>query len=172
MNSFISLALNKIAPAPSLPKCDYVCFATPSRASFTITMEFVATARAIVAHAHNSLGLRIPLVPRLRPGDTILLAYGSGTYEPVFRCKVRRSPNPVRTPKHIFEVFCYLDDSLSQRLLDARYEPDPVVKKFIGISIEAPEDLRHVRRTIVKPAGNNTLRRWDEAFRLGASCLV
>lgn len=165
MSNFIRLGLDRIpVPATTLPRCDYVYFATPSRASFTITNEFVASARAIIAHAHNSVGIRMPLVPRLRPGDTILLAYGSGRYEPVFRCTICASPVPVRTSKHIFDVFCYLDESLRARLEDARYEPDPVVQKFIGISIDAPEDLRHLKQTIVKPGGNNTLRRWDEVF--------
>ncbi len=164
-NGIIRLGLDRFDPVPAVPKCDYVYFATPSRASFTITSAFVATAKAIVAQAHNTLGQRMPLVQHLCPGDTILLAYGSGKYQPVFRCKVCASPMPVRTSKHVFEVFCYLDESLSERLHEARYLPDPVVKRFIGICIESPEDLRHVRQTIVKPGGNNTLRRWDEVFR-------
>jgi hypothetical protein len=160
----IRLGLDRVAPAPTLPKCDYIYFATPSRASFTITNEFVTEAKAIIAHAHNAAGNRMPNIPNLRPGDTILLAYGSGKYEPVFRCTVCAASVPVRTSKHIFEVFTYLDESLHARLSEARYEPDPVVKRFIGISIGSPEDLRHVRRTIIKPKGNNTLRRWHEVF--------
>jgi hypothetical protein len=159
--SIIRLGLDQTYSAPLLPRCDYIYFATPSRASFTITNEFVAEAKAIIAHAHNTAGNRMPNIPNLRPGDTILLAYGSGKYEPVFRCSVCAASVPVRTSKHIFEVFCYLDESLHAR---AQYTPDPVVKKYIGISIDAPEDLRHVRQTVVKPAGNNTLRRWDEVF--------
>ena len=165
MSNLIRLGLDRIpVPATTLPKCDYIYFATPSRASFTITKEFVASARVIIAHAHNAVGIRMPHVPRLRPGNTILLAYGSGRYEPVFRCTVCASPAPVRTSKHIFEVFSYLDESLHARLEEARYTPDPVVKKYIGISIDAPQDLRHVKQTLVKPGGNNTLRRWVEVF--------
>jgi hypothetical protein len=169
-NGFIRLGLDRIpVPAPTLPRCDYIYFATPSRASFTITNEFVTSARAIVAHAHNAVGNRMPHVPHLRPGHTILLAYGTGKYEPVFRCTVCASAVPVRTSKHIFDVFCYSDASLHAQLGEARYDPDPVVQKFIGISIEAPENLRHIRQLILKPKGNNTLRRWDEVFGAAGS---
>jgi hypothetical protein len=155
-----------ILQQPAIPRCDYVYFATPSRAPFTITSEFVAKHKLIIARAHNSAGLRMPLVPHLQPGETILLAYGSGTYAPVFRCAIVASPNPVRTDNHVFEVFCEIDHSLHQQLAHANYDPDPVAKTFIGISIDLLQDLRNVKEVIVKPKGNNTLRRWEEVFRI------
>jgi hypothetical protein len=72
----------------------------------------------------------------------------------------------VRTAKHIFDVFSYLDESLHARLREGNYQPDPLVCQFIGIAIEPPEDLGHIRRLIIKPRGNNTLRRWDEVFKV------
>jgi hypothetical protein len=66
-----------------LPTCGFVYFATPACAPETITAEFVNSAKAIIAHAYNRLGQRMPLVQALRPGDQILLVYGSaGKYRP------------------------------------------------------------------------------------------
>jgi hypothetical protein len=148
-----------------LPKCDFVYFATPACGSWTITADFVDSAKAIIAHAYNTLGLRMPLVQHLRPGHQILLAYGSdGNYTPVFRCQVCASPEPLRTRRHTFDVFCYIPDPLHERLQAEGYQPDPVVERFVGIAISAVQDLRNNKREITKPKGNNTLRRWDEVF--------
>ena len=51
-----------------LPECDFVYFATPACGSWTITAEFVDSAKAIIAHAYNNAGLRMPLIQHLRPG--------------------------------------------------------------------------------------------------------
>lgn len=80
-----------------LPVCDYVYFATPACGSWTITAAFVNAAKAIIAHAYNSAGIRMPLITQLRAGQQILLAYwADGQYSPVFRCEVCSSPAPVR----------------------------------------------------------------------------
>ena len=80
-----------------LPTSDFVYFATPACAPETITAEFVNSAKAIIAHAYNRFGQRMPLVRALRPGDQILLVYGSaGKYRPVFRCRVRAPEERVR----------------------------------------------------------------------------
>jgi hypothetical protein len=151
-----------------LPKCDFVYFASPTRGSWTMTAEFVETAKAIVAHAYNSLGLRMPLIQHLRPGHQILLTYGdSGKYSPIFRCEVCASPEPVSTRKHTFDVLCYIADRFHDQLREEGYGPDPEIQRFTGISIGAVEDLRNCRFTITKPRGNNTLRRWDEVFPSG-----
>jgi len=164
-DELIRLGLDRIVPRPGLATCDYVYFATTARADFTITAEFVTTARAIVARAHNSLGQRMPLVQHLRPGQTILLVHGKdGRYAPIFRCAIARSPAPIRTPRYCLEVFCELDAGLAQRLREARYEPDPVLGGFVGIAIDSYQDLRDVRQVVAKPRGNNTLRRWTEVF--------
>jgi hypothetical protein len=149
-----------------LPTCDFVYFATPACAPETITAEFVNSAKAIIAHAYNRLGQRMPLVQALRPGDQILLVYGSaGKYRPVFRCRIRAPEERVRLGIQRFDGFCYIAERLLDQLKSAGYEPDPVIQRFVGIAIELVEDLRQTGCTIVKPKGNNTLRRWNEVFR-------
>jgi hypothetical protein len=66
---------------------------------------------------------------------------------------------------HKFNGFCYIPERLHDQLKSAGYEPDPLIQGFVGIAIELVEDLRQIDRTIVKPKGNNTLRRWNEVFR-------
>jgi hypothetical protein len=142
-----------------------VYFATPACGSWTITAEFVNSAKAIVAHAYNNAGLRMPLVQRLRPGQHILLVYGAdGKYAPVFRCEVCASPDTVRTREHSFDVFCYIAEEFHDRLKAEGHAPDPVAQRFTGISIGSLQDLQNIECTITKPKGNNTLRRWDEVF--------
>ena len=103
------------------------------------------------------------------PGHSILLVYGAdGKYAPVFRCQVCLSPETVRTPEHTFDVFCYIAEEFHDRLKAEGYAPDPVVRRFTGISIGSLQDLRNIECTITKPKGNNTLRRWDEVFRSNA----
>jgi len=149
-----------------LPTCDFVYFATPACAPETITAEFVNSAKAIIAHAYNRLGQRMPLVQALRPGDQLLLVYGSaGKYRPVFRCRIRAPEERVRLGIQRFDGFCYIAERLLDQLKSAGYEPDPVIQRFVGIAIELVEDLRQTGCTIVKPKGNNTLRRWNEVFR-------
>ncbi|HEX3745799.1 MAG TPA: hypothetical protein VHW09_17780 [Bryobacteraceae bacterium] len=158
-------ASNLVSSEAELPECDFVYFATPSCGSWTITAEFVDSARAIIAHAYNNAGLRMPLIQRLRLGHHILLVYGAdGKYAPVFRCQVCLSPEPVRTPEHTFDVFCYIAEEFHDRLKAEGYAPDPVVRRFTGISIGSLQDLQNIECTITKPKGNNTLRRWDEVF--------
>ena len=146
--------------AGELLACDFVYFATPACGSWTITAEFVDSVRAIIAHAYNTIGLRMPLIQQLRPGHQIVLAYGSdGRYSPVFRCRVCTSPEPVRTRKHTFDVFCYVAGQFHDRLKAEGYESDPVIQRFIGIAIDSVQDLRDNKTRITKPKGNNTLRR-------------
>ena len=155
----------RVGHEAGLPECDFVYFATPACGSWTITAEFVDSAKAIIAHAYNSLGLRMPLVQGLRPGHQILLVHGAeGKYIPVFRCEVCASPEPVCTGQHTFDVFCCIPEEFHERLRLEGYSPDPVIQRFIGISISSVQDLRDRQCKIVKPKGNNTLRRWDEVF--------
>jgi len=100
-----------------LPTSDFVYFATPACAPETITAEFVTSAKAIIAHAYNRLGQRMPLVKALRPGDHIMLVYGTaGQYSPVFRCRVRAPEEPVGLGIHRFDGFCYIPDRLRDQL--------------------------------------------------------
>jgi hypothetical protein len=154
-----------VGSAGELPACDFVYFATPACGSWTITAEFVDSARAIIAHAYNTIGLRMPLIQQLRPGHQILLVYGAaGRYTPVFRCRVCTSSERVRTRKHTFDVFCYIAEEFHDRLRDEGYESDPVIQRFTGMAIDSVQDLRDNKTIITKPKGNNTLRRWDEVF--------
>lgn len=158
-------ASDHAANEEQFPECDFVYFATPACGSWTITAEFVDSAKAIIAHAYNSAGLRMPLIPQLRPGHRILLAYGTdGNYSPVFRCNVCASPEPVRTREHTFDVFCYVAEQFHDRLKAEGYGPDPVIQRYVGISIGSLHDLRGIKCKITKPRGNNTLRRWEEVF--------
>jgi hypothetical protein len=147
-------------------ECNWVYFATTAKECWTVTREFVSGARIIFAHVYNKDGIRMPNVRHLQPGHKILLVHGEdGTYHALFCCTVVAAAKPVQHGSHCFDVFSYADESLDQRLKDSGYDRDPVLKKFTGISIEAPQDLRHITRSIGKPLGNNTLRRWDEVFR-------
>jgi len=59
----------------------------------------------------------------------------------------------VQHGSHSFDVFSYADASLYERLKATGYDPDPVIKKFTGISIEAPQEFRYITRSIRKPLG-------------------
>ena len=77
-----------------LPECDFVYFATPACGSWTITAEFVDSAKAIIAHAYNNAGLRMPLIQHLRPGHQHSLVYGAdGSTLPFFVAGSARLPN-------------------------------------------------------------------------------
>jgi hypothetical protein len=158
-------AIRKADRETALPECDFVYFATPACGSWTITAEFVDSAKAIIAHAYNNAGLRMPLIQHLRPGHQILLAYGAdGQYSPVFRCRVCAFPEPVRSRDHTFDVFCFIAEAFHDWLKAEGYGPDPVIERFTGMSIGSLQDLRDSNRRITKPKGNNTLRRRDEVF--------
>ena len=156
-----------VASIDGLPVCDWVYFATTAKECWTITKEFVSESKIIFAHAYNTQGIRMPNVQRLLPGDRILLVHGGdGKYRPLFCCTIGAAADPVTHPdlRHTFPVFSYADKFLSDRLLDTGYDPDPVLKQFVGITISEMQDVRHVARLIPHPPGNNTLRRWAEVF--------
>ena len=94
----------------------------------------------------QSDGLRIANVSNIEPGNKILLAYGgTGTpYTPLFCCTVKAAASPVRSSRHSFDVFTYIDDSLTEGLRNADYTPDPVLQRFVGIAIGDMRDLRHL----------------------------
>lgn len=151
----------------ALPVCDWVYFATTAKESWTVTKAFVSAAKIIFAHAYNSQGIRMPNVQRLEPGDKILLVHGGdGKYRPLFACTIAAAAKPVSNPdlRHTFPVFSYADESLYERLRSTGYDPDPVLKKFVSITISDLQDLRDIACSIPHPPGNNTLRRWEEVF--------
>ena len=152
-----------------LPVCDWVYFATPAVGSGAEHLgEFVARAKLIVAHVYQDGDalIRMPLVQRLRPGDTILLVYGGHgrPYRAVAACTVAASAKPVQTPNHTFEVFHCIEDPLAGEVAALGYRPDPVVKRLTAISLAEVRDVSHLDCPIRKPEGNNTLRRWAEVF--------
>jgi hypothetical protein len=142
-----------------------VYFATPTCGSLAATKKFVVENKIIVAHAYNALGLRMPLVQYIRPGDKILLAYGDdGRYSPFLCCTAGAAEEPVITEKHHFDVFACIDKAHAERLEATGYSPDPVVKQFTGIVLASVEEAGAVSE-IQKPKGSNTLRRSAEVFR-------
>jgi hypothetical protein len=151
---------------PGLPVCNWVYFATPAKESWTVTRDFVDVAKIIFCHIYNKSGLLMPNVQHLQRGEQILLVHGGHgqPYRALFCCKIEAAAKPVQASHQSFDVLSYADESLYERLTSSGYDPDPVLKKFTGISIAAPQDLRHITRSIPKPKGNNTLRRWDEVF--------
>ena len=156
------------APTKSaLPVCDWVYSATTAKESWTATKVFVSVAKLIFAHAYNRQEIRMPNVQYLKPGDKLLLVHcGEGKYRPLFSCTIAAEANPVRNPdlRHTFPVFSYADESLYQDLRASGYDPDPVLKKFVGITITDVRDIDDIPCSISHPPGNNTLRRWDEVF--------
>ena len=160
--------MNQIYKTKStLPVCDWVYFATTAKESWTVTKAFVSAAKIIFAHAYNTAGIRMPNVQHLTPGDKLLLVHGrDGKYRPLFSCTISAAANPVRNPdlRHTFSVFSYADESLYQDLRTTGYDPDPVLKKFVGITIADLQDVRDITSSISHPPGNNTLRRWGEVF--------
>ena len=150
----------------TLPRCDWVYFATPARWSGTVTRDFVTEQKVIVRSVYNANGLRIANVQHLMPGERILLVHGGQgkPYRALFSGTIAAAAAPVRTSQHCFEVFSYIDESFHERLRAGGYDPDPVVGAFTGISITAVRDLRDITNVIPRPSGNNTIRRWDEVF--------
>ena len=156
----------------ALPVCEWVYFATTAKECWTVTKEFVSEAKLIFAHVYNTQRIRMPNVQHLEPGDKLLLVHGGdGKYSPLFCCTIGAAAKPVRNPDlgHTFLVFSYADESLYEHLRSTGYDPDPVLKKFVGITITDLEDVRDIVCSIPHPPGNNTLRRWNEVFRLRAT---
>jgi hypothetical protein len=147
---------------PALPKCDWVYFATPSREEWTITRAVVDELRMIIRTVYNSKHIAIANVKNIHLGDTILLVYGGSgkPYRPIFSCTVVRPPLPVPS----FDAFTFANAAGHERLKKSNYLPDPYLKGFTGISIEVSQHLESFARAVPRPAGNNTIRRWDEVF--------
>jgi hypothetical protein len=152
-------------PKPPLPICDWVYFATPSQETWSATRGLITECRMIIRSAYNSVGIAIANTRQLREADTILVVFGGGDsgkpYRPMFSCRV--VPPPIPVPG--FEGVTYADAMQHDRLLNSGYTADPHLHRFTGISIEVMENLERVSRDIPRPAGNNTIRRWNEVFR-------
>ena len=153
----------------ALPKCDWVYFAAPSKGCGSEALkDFVAKEKVIVAHVYNKNKLRMPLVQYLRPGDRILLVYGGGRrhlpFRALFCCTIGASAEPLVNRPHGFDAFLYIDKSLNESLKQNRYEPDPVLMEFTGISVSELQDLSHITSPVQRPKGINTLWRWDKVF--------
>ena len=158
--------LETLEMADTLPRCDWVYFATPAKWSGTVTRDFVAEQTVIVRSVHNAAGQRTSNVQHLRPGERILLVHGGHgkPYRALFSCTICAAREPVRTSQCVFDVFSYLDESLHEQLRMGGYTPDPVVRRFTGISISEVQDLRGITSVIPRRLGNNTISRWEEVF--------
>jgi predicted RNase H-like nuclease len=154
---------------PSIPRCDWVYFATPAKWSGTVTATFVAEQKVIVRTLHNSKLQSIANVRHLKPGETILLTYGGhGTsYHPLFAAEITAPGVTVENTIHDFPAFRYIDEQWDESLRAGGYTPDPVLNRFTGISIQPSSDLRHIQTSgIARPPGKNTLCRWTDVFRV------
>ena len=153
----------------TLPKCDWVYFAVPAKGCGSDALkDFVAKEKIIVAHVYNKNKLRMPLVQYLRARDRILLVYGGGRkhepYHALLRCTIGAPAEPLVNRQHRFDAFLYIDKSLNEYLKKNRYDPDPVLMEFTGISVSESQDLSHITGPIQKPKGINTLWRWEKVF--------
>jgi hypothetical protein len=102
-------------------------------------------------------------VPHLRPGNTILLTYGSGKYRPIFRCKGARVARSTANRK----AHALAESILLFMRSSATYTSDPIQSQRPSSESRStqPQDLRHLDETILKPKGNNTLRKWGGSLR-------
>ncbi len=150
----------------TLPRCDWVYFATPARWSGTVTKDFVTEQNVIVRSVYNSAGLRIANVQHLKAGERILLVHGGNgrPYHALFDSVISVAALPVRSSQHCFDVFSYIEETLHARLEEGGYVLDPVVGRFTGITITNVHDLRYLNCIIPRPSGNNTIWRWEEVF--------
>jgi len=154
----------KDVPKPALPVCDWVYFATPSKAGWDKTRAVVSDLRMIIRPVYENSENRdkpkpVPNVKNIRQGDAILLVYGGKgePYKPMFACKVVASPRPIPD----FEAFSFADVSQAERLEASGYTRDPHFKKFTGISVK----VSPVTGSILKPpARGTTIRTWKQVF--------
>jgi hypothetical protein len=101
--------------------------------------------KIIVRTIHGKNGIPIPNVLQLKAGERILLVYRSKgkPNRPLFACTIGRSPCPIQTVAHFFEVFSRIDAHFKRELENAQFVPDPVVGGYTGIRLsETPNDLR------------------------------
>jgi hypothetical protein len=145
--------------------CDWVYFATTAKWSGVINPDWVKKHGVIIRSVHNTAGQLIANVQHLKPGERILLVHGEkGKYREVFSGTMSAPRNPVEWRQHSFDVFSYIDESQNQDLSEGGFSPDPMIKKFTGISITEVKDLRERGREVRRPAPMGTIWRWDKVF--------
>jgi len=153
----------------NLPHCEWVYFATPKKGrGRTAFKALIQDLRIILCHAYNSVGIPLPNVLQLRSRQKVLLVYrGSGerAYRPLFCCTLGSPKKPLNTDRQSFEVFSIVDPSMTARLGRERFDPDPILGKFVGITISDLHDLEGNDSEILKPKGQTTLRHWNDVFR-------
>jgi hypothetical protein len=120
----------------------------------------------ILRSVHNQTGNAIANTLRLRPGQTILLAYGgdSRVYRALARCRIAKPAKPINTGSRLFPGCSYANDANRERIRAAGYEPDPVLGRFTGIPVGDVEDLRRDSFYIPRPIGNNAIWSWRKVF--------
>jgi hypothetical protein len=162
----------------ALTLCDWVYFTTPAKGrGLRALRQFVSDNKVIICHAYSkptqdagghpihARPHRIANIRHLRAGHRVLLAYGGDgeDYTPVFVCTLGSPQRPLDTDWDSFDVLTEVDASLAEQLERERYEPDPVLGKFIGISIAALDDISAPCQ-IKRPNGLNSLWRWQRVF--------
>jgi hypothetical protein len=150
----------------ALPVCDWVYFATPSKAGWENTRAIVSDFKMIIRPVYEKMSegrdrpKPIPNVKHIRQGQTILLVYGGKgePYRPMLSCKVVASPRPVPG----FEAFSFAEVSQAARLQTSGYGIDPYFRKFTGISVE---EVSPVTGSIQTPPKRGTaIRTWEQVF--------
>ena len=120
-------------PKPALPVCDWVYFATPSKAGWDDTRAVVRDFRLIIRPVYNSKDSAVANVKNIQQGDTILLVYGGGRnkkpYRPMFSCMVVAPPRPV--PR--FDAVSYNNAAQHEHLEESGYIPNHPLGKFTVI---------------------------------------
>ena len=107
----------------------------------------------------NAVGATKPNVAHVAPGDIVLLAYGRGRYEPQLYLQVEPSPDE---PLARTLAMTRLTGEVADRLAAAGYRLDPKLGSFTGWRVTPCGDWRGQLPAVLKPGGNNFLRRWSE----------
>ena len=162
------------APVPDKPvpimtersKYDWVYFSSDSRWNLDGFCKFVAEQKLIVRTIHNKARTPVPNVVQLKPGERILLVYKANAkpYRQLFACTIGQSPSPIRTDRHLFDVFSRIEGRFENELKAAKFDPDPVVGGFTGICLSETEDLHRAEVDLRKSVPMTAIQRWADVF--------
>lgn len=148
-----------LASIPDPTRFKWVYFATPSRANRNDTYDLAYSDGALCTEVYNAVGATKPNVAHVAPGDIVLLAYGRGRYEPQLYLQVEPSPDE---PLARTLAMTRLTGEVADRLAAAGYRLDPKLGSFTGWRVTPCGDWRGQLPAVLKPGGNNFLRRWSE----------
>jgi hypothetical protein len=154
------------ARSPAMPKCDWVYFANDTKWNLDGFCKFVVGEKLIVRTIHNKARIPVPNVLQLKAGERILLVYKSRgkLYQQLFACTIGLSASPLRSDKHLFDVFSRIEGRFESELRAAKFDPDPVIGGFTGICLSETEDLHRTEIDLRKPVAMMAIQRWDDVF--------